>query len=54
MILTKIVITNLHEKKRKLSFIMSVKSLEIGRFWNIMVALFKISNSDSLGVNKAN
>ena len=30
---------------------MFVKSLKKGRFWNIKVALFKISNSDSLGVN---
>ena len=29
---------------------MFVESLEIGQFWNFLVALFKLSNPDSLGV----
>ena len=49
MICTKIVITNCHEKLRKLSLIFHQENLD-----NIKVALFKISNPDSLRVKNFN
>ena len=61
MIFTKIVIANWHEKLRKLSFLffrkiqirkIFAKILGTSHFWNIKVALLKISNPDSLWVNK--
>ena len=57
MIFMKIVITNFHQKLRKLSVMylrkiqMMAKSLEIRRFLNIKVASFTIYDPDSLGVN---
>ena len=59
MISTKIVIRNFRETLQKLSFIfftkiqmMLAKSLVTNQFWNIYVCSFKISNSDSLRINK--
>ena len=58
MISTKIVITDFHEKIRKLSFLffrllkMFLKSREKGLFSKIKFVPFKISKPDSLRVNQ--